>query len=190
MGKHTEASATSAASAHESGSHATPLSLLYCDSDLAVGGGGDIFVVLWRDRTTLDGVAQTERVYRRISRNRGCDLALITIVECGAKAPDMEAREALAQLMRAASNHVAISAIVYEETGFLAAAFRGVVTGLSMVARHTFTHRMWKDLPSAAAWIEGEQSRIGIHFSKAELVDAVAQFRELVNPPMKRQANG
>lgn len=184
MDKHAEAKEPRVEAAHRSGCHMVPLRVLYCDSDVAVGGGGDLFVVVWRDRTTCEGLADMERVFRRFCRNRTRELALVTIVEADAKAPDPEAREALAQLMRSADSHVMISAIVYEETGFVAAAFRGVVTGLSLLARHTFTHRMWKDLPTAAAWIEGEQTRIGKHFCAADIVTVVEHFRRQVNPPL------
>jgi hypothetical protein len=82
--------------------------------------------------------------------------------------------------MRAASSHIAISAIVYEPTGFLAAAFRGVVTGLSLLAHQAFPHRMFKDVTDAAEWIEGEPLRFGRRFQADEIERAVSVFRALI----------
>ncbi|HEY5958445.1 MAG TPA: hypothetical protein VIV60_17900 [Polyangiaceae bacterium] len=155
--------------------------ILHCDSDVAVGGASNLFIVVWRDRTTAEGVKAVGSAFETFCSRYTAETALFTIVERGAKAPDPEAREPLALLMRAGGKQVVISAVVYEQTGFLAAAFRGVVTGLCIVARQTFPHRMFKDVEDAVRWIESERAPTGKCFRAADLLNTVASFRRIIN---------
>jgi hypothetical protein len=154
--------------------------LLHYDDDVAMGGAPNAFMILWRDRTTKAGVAALSEVFGRFCERGPREVALFTIVQTGAKPPDAGARESLALAMRAASDRILISAVVYEQTGFLAAAFRGVVTGLCLIARQKYAHRMFADVGTAVKWVDEETTRVGRRFRADDLQSSVNRFRWLV----------
>jgi hypothetical protein len=154
--------------------------VFHCDRDVAVGAAKDVFIVMWRDRTTIDGATAVSQALHEFCQCRLRELAVVTIVEAAAKMPDPGTRQPLAQLLRSASNHVLISTLVFEGDGFLAASVRGVAVGLSLLARQPYPHRVFKDVREAAVWFEFERWRIGKHFQADEVMSGVAEFRTLV----------
>lgn len=86
---------------------------------------------------------------------KGKAVGVITIVEQNAPLPSAEARRAMAEFLSTRRGRIAASAVVFEGAGFRAAAVRGVVTGLTLVAQQPFPHRVFAVVKDAAAWICG-----------------------------------
>lgn len=154
--------------------------LVHLDNDMAVGTGNDIYVVIWRDRTTSEGVSVIAKTFSEYAKSHSREVALITVIEPKARMPSAECRAALARTLAATSPYVLISAVAFEGEGFVAASIRGVVVGLTMLARQTFPHRVFKTVAEAADWIESERFVIHKDFKAYEIRSQVASLRRLV----------
>ena len=131
--------------------------LYHVDHDMAVGSGSNVLVIAWRDRTTLSGVELCNAYFQAACRGQGNIFALVTIVENGAKLPEARERKRLAELLSDSSDWLQVSTLVFEGSGFLAATIRGVVTGIALMANHSFPHRVFESISEAARFIVREQ---------------------------------
>lgn len=155
--------------------------VVYSDPDVALGCCRDMFFVLWKHRTTVQNVATLGDCFDRFARNRSKELALVTIVSIGAeRSPSSEARRKLAAWLGEASNRLLISAVVFEGDGFLAAVIRGVVTGLTLLAKPNCPHRVVASVWDAGAWFQSSTAG-GPRVLKRDYVMArVSEFRQAV----------
>lgn len=157
------------------------VTVLHVDHDIATGYDNDLFSVMWRDRTTVEGVAILARTFAEYAKNRDRDVALLTIIERHAKMPSPGSREPLAQYLKDAGSNVLISGVAFEGDGFIAASIRGVVVGLTMLAKQPYPHRVFKDVAEASRWIETERSTVGKHFRAKDIQSFATRFRSVVS---------
>lgn len=146
--------------------------------DHAIAVWRDVVVILWKRETTLDGVAATGRGVKAALKGSPEGAALMTIVEAGAAMPPAEARDALARQLAEHGEHIRCSAVVYEGAGFRAAAVRSVVTGLSLLAKQPFPHKVFATVNAASAWMAGLLPQGGL--PTRDLVQAISDVRETV----------
>lgn len=155
-------------------------SVFHSSRDLIVGCSGNLLLVVWRNETTCEGVEICREHLVDVCSGRGCEFAIMIVVEKRAQLPESAARDALASLMHDASKWIQVSALVFEGTGFIAAAIRGVVTGISMLARQSFPHRVFDSVSDASVFIERKQSGTNrTPFVARRLETAVAELRRL-----------
>jgi len=155
--------------------------LHYVDDDVGVGTARDVYVVVWRKRTTVEAVARAKAVFDTFAATKGRELANIAIVEANGKMPEPAAREALAAFLASARDKTVISALVFEGRGFVAASIRGVVVGLTLIARQPYPHRVFSSVDEAASWFADEEKRIGKPFSPDTIVKDVMNLRQLMS---------
>lgn len=148
---------------------------------MAVGSSERILFCLWRDRTTLHGVAKLEQEGMAFARGHSNDCALVTIIETGAKMPEPGAREALARALKALGGTVVISGVAFEGDGFFAASVRAVVVGLTVLARQPFPHRVFGTVGEIAEWFESKQVELGVALPAALTLSEECEFRRLLH---------
>lgn len=138
-----------------------------------------VYIDIWRQHTLLDGVRVFGKQLADFAREHREGFALLTIVEADAAVPDSTSREAVAALMRTHGKAIKSSALVFEGSGFRAAAIRGVVTGMAMLARPSFPHRVFPDTRSSARWLLEAlgQAAPELTLDPDELLDAVNDLR-------------
>ena len=153
--------------------------VLHCDLDLAIGASKDLLFTLWRHRTTIEGVQVLANALQHFATSRTKAIGLVTI-EPQAKMPEAGSREQLARMLKDASEHVLISGVAFEGSGFVAASVRSVVVGLTLLARQTYPHRVFPNVKEASFWIELESEKLGSRFDSEETQAQVASFRRLV----------
>jgi hypothetical protein len=134
------------------------VSVHHLSLDLIIGSSESLLVVVWRGATTRDGAIICRDALLQNCAGRGCDFALMLIVEPQAQLPDNRTRELLATTMREANQWVQVSSLVFEGSGFMAAGIRGIVTGITLLARQHFPHRVFENVHDAACFIERKQS--------------------------------
>jgi hypothetical protein len=155
--------------------------ILRNQADFAIAVYRDVFVLVWRHDTTMEGCAAVRHDLFEMAQTRPKGLALITIVEELAPMPPAESRQELAKILTDASDHIRASAVVFEGTGFRAAAVRSVVVGLTMLARQKFPHKVFGNLPDAASWMHatwGDSLENGC--SVAQLERAIVDIRAAI----------
>lgn len=131
--------------------------LLHFDHDHALASWESTFVIWWRFDTTQAAVDRLHTELGNFCENHVAP-SVLTIIGSGAQLPPTEVRERLAAILRDHA-HVVASAVVFEGTGFRAAAVRSVVTGLSLIARQPFPHRIFAEVHEAALWLAREQHK-------------------------------
>lgn len=150
--------------------------------DYALASYRDCFICIWRHETTMEGTGAVRRETLGFGETRPKGIALLTIVEEGAPMPPTEARQSLAHFMRDASDHIKVSGVVFEGTGFRAAAVRSVVVGLTMLARQKYPHKVFGNLSETAEWMAAELGgRLENSFSAHELEQAVNELRAQID---------
>lgn len=158
-----------------------PVELYHTCKDYAVGGGSNLVVVVWRKHTTLDGVRVCREYVGQRCANRGREFALIAIVEAKASLPDAASRHAIAELLRNGEKCFQVSGLVFEGTGFFAATIRSVVTGITLMAKQQYPHRVFDSVATAARFMELEQHKNNAEpFSASGIGQIVADLRRQV----------
>jgi hypothetical protein len=133
---------------------ATDPRFLSTDPNHRSGTWGSMFFVVWIGEVEVR-IAQAIQARVRAFANTqpGGRAVLFTIVESSAPLPSSEGRTALSNILRFCSDDVLASAVVMEGDGFRASAVRSVATGLSIVARQPFPHRVFANVQSGAEWV-------------------------------------
>jgi hypothetical protein len=112
------------------------------EEDYVVASWQQIFAVVWRHETTLKGVQTLHDECRKFATKHPQGIGLLTIVSAGAPMPTSPVRQAVADFLAQGSAYIKCSAVLMEGTGFRAAAVRSVVTGLTMLAKQAYPHRV------------------------------------------------
>jgi hypothetical protein len=159
--------------------------LLHADSHLAIGTGENVFVIIWRAKTTSEAVQLCRWHFEREYTRRSRKFVILSIIERLDAAPDPKTRRALTELLASGSQRILASALVFEGSGFHAAAVRSVVTGISLLARHTYPHRVFEKVSDAAAFLDRELHGLEPGKTPAtptprEVETVVAALRQLV----------
>lgn len=118
-------------------------------------------VALWRN--ALLQIARREILEEDVGRfERALDdlltrcpggIAIVTVVEEAAGAPQGAAREAMAKVARQVAWGVACNAVIIEGDGFQAAAKRGYAASVNWLIRRSFPHHIFASIDEAAAWV-------------------------------------
>ncbi len=149
--------------------------------DHAIGSVGSTALYVWRGVTRLEAMPILDvstAAAAAAAASSGGVLTLFGIVEEGAELPSSEVRKALAiQMEKLGALGGVASALVFEGSGFRAAAVRGVATGLAIVARQPYAHRVFSNVPDAARWIVADVQARGIMLDLLGLIEAVAMLR-------------
>ncbi|MEO8877812.1 MAG: hypothetical protein ABI461_19620 [Polyangiaceae bacterium] len=138
----------------------------------------NVVILVWRHETTLAGVHAGQQVLADHTRAHPNGVFLMTIVEFGAPMPTPEVRDALATLLASGANRILLSAVAHEGTGFRAAAVRSVVTGLAVLAKLPYPHKVFATVDEASAWFSGNSPIARMWGERAKaLADAVVEVR-------------
>jgi hypothetical protein len=116
--------------------------LIVKTQDYALASWQQIFAVIWRRDTTVEGGEHLRSACTAFARTQPRGIGLLTVVESGAPLPPGPARRAIADFLAEGSAFIKCSAVVFEGSGFRAAAVRSVVTGLTLMARQAYPHRV------------------------------------------------
>jgi hypothetical protein len=116
--------------------------LVVAHPDYALAHWRQVFLVLWRRETTMEGARHLETACTAFARTQPGGIGLLTIVESGAPLPPAAARDAIAAFLASGSAFIKCSAVVFEGSGFRAAAVRSVVTGLTLMAKQAYPHKV------------------------------------------------
>jgi hypothetical protein len=118
-------------------------SIIYANNaDYMLASCGPIFIVEWRANTPLQGCLALRKECEEFAKMRPNGIGLLTIIQALAPPPGASERVAIAEFLRAGSSYIRGSAVVIEGQGFRAAFVRGVVTGLTLLAKQAFPHKV------------------------------------------------
>ena len=157
------------------------LRVLDLDADHAQAALGNMLLVVWHRETKLDAFKRVAEHMRAISRAHDGGVGLLHLVSKGAVPPDSDTKREFLSLMATAEGHVKHYSVVHEATGFSAAIFRALVSGVYLFAQPRFAHNAFSSLAEAAAWHVQQQKALGqASFDEAALVSALQSLEARV----------
>jgi hypothetical protein len=134
---------------------ATPVTLCRSNADCVIGASSGVVVVFWRHHTHVEDVDELARAVRSAQRGSEEPVRLVQVVPQSATTPDGRVRAALARMLRGLTGVVSHSVVLYEGEGFRAAMIRSIATSVLSLSSPGFPHRVFGQLPEAAAWMSG-----------------------------------
>ena len=96
-------------------------------------------------------------------------------------------RAAIANFLGTA-DYIRGSGVAFEGTGFRAAAVRSIVSGLTMLARQPYQHKVFDAVPTTMAWLVPELTQhLSLDYAAADAIDAVGRFRARVDEEVPKR---
>ncbi|HZU82320.1 MAG TPA: hypothetical protein VE987_05365 [Polyangiaceae bacterium] len=135
-----------------------------------------LVIVVYRLETTISGTHAVQETFDELARQYP-GVFVLTVVEEHAPIPAPDVRAMMARFLLTRAPQIVLSAVVYEGTGFRAAAVRTVVTGLALVSKLPYRHKIFATVEDAARWF-AESSPVAHDWGEAAIVDVVTKMRE------------
>lgn len=158
-----------------------PWRIVALSHDYALASWQQIFAVIWRRETTMQGASHLRAGCTEFAMHHPRGIGLLTIVEARAPMPPSEPRNEIASFLHDASSFIKCSAVVYEGTGFRAAAVRSVVTGLTMMARQAYPHRVCDLVEASRMYAEILPAATGRPVIAEHFRSSLAELRGQIN---------
>lgn len=152
------------------------------DDDHVLASWQRIFAVVWRHRTTLEGVENLRRECSKFAARHAQGIGLLTVVAAEAPMPSSPVRQAVAQFLTEGGAYIKCSSVLMEGTGFRAAAVRSVVTGLTLLARQTYPHRVCGVADSVAMLSQTLSKTCSPPINPTALRNAIDELRKSTVP--------
>jgi hypothetical protein len=149
--------------------------------DYALAHWQQVFMVIWRKETTIDGAQHLHHACTAFAHTQPRGIGLLTIVESGAPLPPSAARDAIATFLASGSAFIKASAVVFEGSGFRAAAVRSVVTGLTLMARQAYPHKVCDLDEAAAMFARILPTETGIPFDPERFLSSLKELRKSID---------
>jgi hypothetical protein len=146
--------------------------------DYVLASWQQVFAVVWRKETTLEGVSALRGECRTFATKHPRGIGLLTIVSAGAPMPASPVRQAVADFLAQGGAYITCSAVLMEGTGFRAAAVRSVVTGLTMLAKQAYPHRVCSVHDAASMLAHALTATSGRAIGSAALRVAIDDLRQ------------
>jgi hypothetical protein len=132
--------------------------LIWKDHNYLLAVWRRLVIVVWKGDTTLESVKRVgETIHSSASRVGPVGLFIVTDVT--APLPPAIVRKTAAGILAAAP--IAYFCVTFEGNGFRAAAVRGVVTSITMLASMAFPHRAFSKIDEAAVWVSEQTKHDG-----------------------------
>ncbi|MEK7705362.1 MAG: hypothetical protein AAB426_10415, partial [Myxococcota bacterium] len=105
----------------------------------------------------------------------------LTLIEQSAPMPSAEARAAVAKGLADPQIGTRCSAVVFEGEGFRSAAVRSVVSGLTLLAKPPYEHKIFANIGEASIWLAATaKDAMGWSVTSLEVRDAASDLRAQV----------
>jgi hypothetical protein len=143
-----------------------------------VGRAPGLVVVRWQATPTPASVAfLDDALARALPLHRTRPFALMAVLNALTGQPARDARERLAAVMTRYDPMIYAAAYVVLGTGFQAAAVRGAITALMLMARPTHATKVFAAAADALEWLASTRGpSSGDRFPKAMLAGAIERF--------------
>jgi len=127
--------------------------IVYQDEQHLIGVRGNTVVSCSLDAPNPRFLEACSRTMDSLARQRSLPLLLLTIIDQRARAPDDAGKLAIRQTMLRHAAQIHAFAYVVEGEGFAAAAVRGALSLISLLARYSFPHKVFGRVEDAVPWM-------------------------------------
>ncbi|MDB4975873.1 MAG: hypothetical protein JWN48_4214 [Myxococcaceae bacterium] len=137
-----------------------------------------IGIAVWIDETPVGAIRAAQGLLERLALECPDGIAFLQVIGESNQSIETPARDALKELLRASRGALRAAPVVYEGTGFRAAAIRAIVTGLLSQRSYGFSHRVYSTLEDGALATAREfEKREPTRFAR-ELCEAMGNLRD------------
>jgi hypothetical protein len=151
--------------------------VVYADTaDYLLASYGPLFMVEWRAATPMVGCVGLRRECENLGKRFPTGVGLLTVIQAHSPPPGAAERVAIAEFMRA-GHYIKTSAVVVDGNGFRSAFVRGVVTGLTLLARQPFPHRVLTLTEAAACFSQALSPGWGVSVTPERLLREIGRLR-------------
>jgi hypothetical protein len=139
-----------------------------------------VVILIWRAETTSAGIRYAQDVFDALALKYPQGVFLLNVVEPDAPMPVPEVRSGMAAFLTKGGSRMTLSAVVHEGQGFRAAAVRSLVTGLALITKLPYRHKIFSNVAEAVAWFS-VTSPVARAWGPNALVAVVSELRARVD---------
>jgi hypothetical protein len=155
----------------------------------------NVVIIVWPTAATGLAVERLGSQVRELLKQHPNGESHVHVVKAGAPLPTAEARAGFVRLMHEFEHALAAAAVCLLGSGFWASAIQGAVTGMRMLAPHSFDMHIHNDLESVVEWLpEVHRKCTGVALSPDDLLtvlrEAFAEGTKSTNRSSERAAAG
>lgn len=137
-----------------------------------------VAIAVWISDAPVEAINDAQAMVEQLARSYPDGVAFFQVIGEENESMELPAREALKQLLRAGRGIIREAPVVYEGSGFRAAAVRAIVTGLLSARSYGFAHRVYSDLEEGALSVAHQfEKREPTRYAR-ELCEALAEVRD------------
>ena len=152
--------------------------LLHVDRNQALVTWDHLVLVIWRGICDAPAVQRLEQAGMDALRRNPDGIALMGVVEKTAVPPAGAMRAASAAANDRLARHGLVGvAGVLTQSGFAGSVVRGVITGLTLLARSDYPFKVFENHTSAAAWLSQRLASSGVRMGALECGQVVGSYR-------------
>jgi hypothetical protein len=149
----------------------------FVNPDCLIATWHNVAIVVWRKATSSVGVAALQSAYDAHAQEHTEGVFLTTIVERQAETPPQRIRDELARFLKKGSGKTILSAVVHEGSGFRGAFVRSIVTGVALLTKLPYPHKVFASITEASLWFRTHAS-VRQTWTAPEFIEAVREVRE------------
>jgi len=150
--------------------------LLYADDDYCAGLVGPVLALIAQGHPKSIVVGQGRQWAKRVASERPDGGAFIVVVRSDAPVPSEEARGYIRSWIEECQRFAKAGSFVIEGQGFLAAALRGALTTVTLVARLPYPLKVHGTIDEGAAFIVAKLGR-KVGMGSRDLGDSILELR-------------
>lgn len=152
--------------------------LLHVDRNQALVTWDHLVLVIWRGICDGPAVQRLEQAGMEALRRHPDGVALMGVVEPTAIPPAGAMRAASAAANDRLARHGLVGvAGVLTQSGFAGSVVRGVITGLTLLARSDYPFKVFENHSGAAAWLSRQLASRGVRMGTLECAQVVGSYR-------------
>lgn len=159
--------------------HAPPV-LLRATANYALAHFDDLFVVMWRAATTVEGANDLRTECEKFAATHPDGIGLIVTIDVRSPLPTKPVRQAIAEFMKIGSSYIKASSVIFEGNALQSSAVRSVATGLAMLARQVYPQKFFSDVHQAMAYLEKSLRPLAPGPNANEMFKGLENVRRLV----------
>ncbi|MET0344484.1 MAG: hypothetical protein ABW252_25950 [Polyangiales bacterium] len=160
------------------GSSPTQLEMVELEEHHVLATFRNVAIAVWVDDVRVEAVQRAQQMVGKLASSWSDDIAFVQVFGEDVRYVDAPARQALNALLQSGSGAIRDAPVVYEGSGFGAAAMRAIITGLLVPRSYGFSHRVYSRVEDAALSIARTMEKREPTRHARELCEALERIRE------------
>lgn len=135
-------------------------------------------IAVWIEEAPVQAIREAQRMVERLAAEWPDGVGFMQVIGEDCQTIDLSSRLALRDLLVAGQSHIREAPVVYEGSGFRAAAVRAIVTGIIAQRSLGFPHRVYGSIEEGALAIAHRFEKREPSRYARELCEALARIRD------------